>query len=602
MVALPAVHLEVNGVAITSQLPTLANLGSASSALPDGTEHLVLVVGNAADNDADVQAEVVLDVGGTPIARYNGSQGFAGGPAGALRAQQILAARVLTTGTGDTMQFRGAIGDADGDGSANLQALAIDITALPLDDGRYQAVSANTDTTTAGPAGASGWQTAHSLTFTPTRSGVHIVLASIEAVPDGAAGANEIQLRLTVDGTAVPGSTQEMNVAATPAGQSQGYLTFAVPDLAAASHTIAIQINGTGSAGNVDHRRGSIVVLEAALFEAYTTDEQSAGVTVATGGTAAITGIDTTLAAPAEARRILALACGPDQTGFWRQHQFALGDTPTLVTPGWGCATNDIGTGAGDDMMHSTGLYTADGVTTATRLRLQTSQFAPGNATTVVGQAAARASAGPFRLLALVLDVPDTGPVDIDLPAMADDIAGLSGTMSLQVEVLIMGDDELARLDGSLSLSLDLALPAMADALGGMGGTATMDVVGSASVDLPGMADALARLDGSATVDVVPPPSVDLPAMADALGGLTGSLSVDVVPVPSIDLPGMADALGGLGASLALVYDLALPGMSDALVRILGSLAPLSLEQGVTLVYPLTVTIVAPPRRTVEVL
>src|SRR5690606_26658949 len=94
------------------------------------------------------------------------------------------------------------------------------------------------------------------------------------------------------------------------------------------------------------------------------------------GVTDFVPGIDVTVPAPAEARRLVAIYAGPSQTGFWKQGQFVIG-TSTVISPGFGAATNDLGNTSIDDAMHDHGIYT-DAVEAETRIRVQYGQFGAG--------------------------------------------------------------------------------------------------------------------------------------------------------------------------------------------------------------------------------
>src|SRR5690606_6940870 len=128
----------VDGVTLTSVLPALADVGSASSALEAERTWQLLVSGNAYDPDANNIVELAATIGGTTVARYAGSQAFGASPAGALGAQQIAGAMLFVTGEAETPTLQWQGGSAgDGDGLASgMRLLAVDVTDIPLGNGR----------------------------------------------------------------------------------------------------------------------------------------------------------------------------------------------------------------------------------------------------------------------------------------------------------------------------------------------------------------------------------------------------------------------------------------------------------------------------------
>lgn len=584
MVAVASHVASVTGATLSSVLPTLADIGSASSALEAERTWQLLITGNAYDPDANQAASLALSIGSTVVARYLGSQAFGSSPAGALGAQQIAGAMLFATGEGETptMQWSGG-STTDGDGSGNGLAIAVDVTDIPLNNGRYSSQSANTDTADTGPGSGDGWTTVQTLTFTPTRTGAHFVLASMELVANGSATATQqTAARLVVDGTPVSGQATVMDIGPLPTTIQRGFLALFEDDLDGSEHVIELQVNGTLSSGNVNTRRRAIQVYESALWEAVLFAQQSEGLTLGAGVTNFVPGIDVTVPAPAEARRLVAIYAGPSQTGFWKQGQFVIGDS-TVISPGFGSATNDLGNAVGDDAMHDHGIYTAADVEAETRIRVQYGQFgAGGGGGMVVGQDVAVADAsGPGALLALVLDVtppedPEPGS-DQELPDMADDVGGMDGELTMRIEYFILADDEFGGMEGTLAMDVvpgePIPLPDMAGELGSMDGELSIFI----DQTLPGMAASIGGLGGYLLIDVEPSPGIEFPAMADSMGGVDGSLLMRVDQL----FPTMASAFGGMDGALtmAVVGDIELPNMVDMLGG-LGGLLMIDVVQG----------------------
>ncbi|MEL6705767.1 MAG: hypothetical protein AAFP15_15985 [Bacteroidota bacterium] len=524
MVAIGREFLQVEDQTLSA---TAGDVIATSGALSPGTQYLILASGSAQTTAAGQTSFANLTVGGTVYARQGSTQGFANPFAQTWHANSgpLGAVFSYTPAAADVMEFQAWTAVA-GSPSAYLQALALDMSNVPAS--AWQSYEgANSDTIVTTPGAAASWTTVDSAITVNSEGGRFLILASCEAVPT--ATADEISLRLVVDGVPTQGSLVRHDANPDPTNQVYGYLTHDIQTLAAGAHTVEIQAEGTGANGGVGHRRVRIHVLHESAFEDEDIQQDLLG-----GGNLASGPTDQIFAASAPTatvpRDYLLLAHTQKQVNYWTNNLILVNGS---YEPGggeiYGFSTSAIGLGnsATGDLLYEQGMHLALGLTSADTLGLRIRKTAGG--TVSYGDQTPRDEGqNELSLIAVRLEVADTG-------GDADGSGAASGTLTVgSVPVALSGS-----AGGTSSASGDLSRSAfMSGTLAGSSAASgTLNYVEQAQGDASGDADA----SGTLTVTTTTPLSGDAAGLS-AAGG-SGSL-VDAGQ-------GGSAGVGDLGGSLS---------------------------------------------------
>lgn len=411
--AIATVALDVQSYALTT---TANSVAGTSGTLTNGNTYLVIGQGNASTTSGsgtDVDAE--FHIGGTVFARMQSEHGpFS--PSGSLGSvsngglHSLGVAVTYTAGAGDDMEYQAWGGGASGE--ANGHWYALDLTNLVDETDRWHEESANSDTIVTTPAAASGYvDVGTALTFTPPDAGDYLIIASAEFVADGtAASSDEFDPQLTVGGTAVSGTNFLLDVGGR-ADTIQGYLVATVQTFTATSQTIAIQLNGTSSNGNIGARRIRIHAIRVASIDGSDVQElNDAAETVS--GTADADIMSGTFGNGTD--NYLIISRVTKQVSFWTEGYHLVGGTEQ-PTEGFGQGAGNFGLGAANDMAIDVGVSIASAPAASSALAYRISKVG-GGGDTDTGSDTARGG-GESSLIAIRLATPDAA---INLTPSAD--------------------------------------------------------------------------------------------------------------------------------------------------------------------------------------
>lgn len=405
MPAIARVDLAIDDHALTTTAGTSAGV---SSALTQGSEYLVFASGNAQNDNANDVTRTDFLVGGTVFGRASSSCAYP--PVGALggfqngATAQVGAVFAHTAGASEQLEFQTS-SDTAGQG-AQFRAVALDLSAVAAADWQ-SSEGPNSDTISDQPLVTDGWValdgSGGALTFTPTATGDWIIFASVEAVPQtGVAGTDELTLRLTVDGTTVSGTEIGGDVNPVPLDEIYGYFTHDVVSLTGAvSHTIQLEANGADGGGNIGFRRVRVHALRVGAFVAGAISQVvDAGETLT--GTASADILSTTLSM-SQSGDYLVFGRGQKSVSYWSDANILVNGTPSLAD-GYGSAGDDLGTGAGDDLLYEQGMHIAAGLQNGDTLGVRISKVGGGNSNNY-GADIARAGGGDLSLIAMRLEI-----------------------------------------------------------------------------------------------------------------------------------------------------------------------------------------------------
>lgn len=414
MPALANVRLAVDGVTGIGAAP--GTIGSPSAALTSGRSWLVFARGNCRGTGAGSGgsfATLDLEIGGVPWARKDAAPSFGSPSFGAADSAQLAAVFLVADGDGDAMTFEASEESADGS-ATSCRALAIDVTDIPDEAGRWHYQTANTDSIVDTPPDGSGWVAMVSdrggtpvpveLAVTPTRSGPALAIWSLEVAPGPTATeADQQSVRATVDGVAVDGS--ELGCGSGVSGvnriASKGYVFVAEVDLVdGVEIVLALELNGSDGNGLVGYRRARLHLLEAEAFEGADLQvDEGSGATAATGATVDVSGLGVTVV-PASSADYLLLAVGQGQFAAWPRAHIRTGGATNLLPDGAADAAAGTGTGGADDM---TLAFLCEVATIASSTTVGMRVEAGAGVTSTWGEDCARAGSGPIRVAALRL-------------------------------------------------------------------------------------------------------------------------------------------------------------------------------------------------------
>lgn len=558
MPSIARVDLAIDDHALTTTAGTSAG---TSSALTQGAEYLVLASGNAQNGNANDVTHADFLVGGTVFGRASSSCAYA--PSSSLSGlqngatTQIGAVFAHTAAASEQLEFQ-AWSDSAGQGG-QFRAVALDLSDLATDDWQ-QSEGPNSDTITDQPLSTDGWialdASGGALTFTPPTTGDWLVFASVEAVPQtGVGAADEIAIRLTVDGALVSGTQTGGDVNPVPLDEVYGYFTHDVVSLAGgSSHTIQLEANGASGGGNVGFRR---VRVHALRVEAFT----PGGVVQVTDAGEILTGTASSDILPvtlsmSQAGDYLVFARGQKSVTFWSDANILVNSSPAL-NDGYGIAGDDLGTGAADDLLYEQGMHIASGLTNGDSLGVRISKVGGANSNNYGGDIT-RAGGGDLSLIAFRLEtyinrplLGTTTPTQSDIAAMIVERA-LSGTSAAPTS----GDAALLSSDGPT----DYAITAMASTLQPDFGRLTMDPIlqnvisGPIEAHYPGTSESLPWYCNEADSAVTLVERVKRPAITNGTTVVLPEGAPDMNSVASVSLeywdpadPGTWTAIAGTG-------------------------------------------------------
>ena len=404
MPAIARVDLAIDDHALTTTAGTSAGV---SSALTQGSEYLVLASGNAQNGNANDVTQADFLVGGTVFSRSSSSCAYS--PVAALGGRQngataqIGAVFAHTAGVSEQLEFQ-ASSDTAGEG-AQFRAVALDLSAVAAADWQ-RSEGPNNDTISDQPLVTDGWVALDSsggaLTFTPAATGDWLIFASVEAVPQtGVGGADELTLRLTVDGTTLSGTEIGGDVNPVPLDEVYGYFTHDVVSLTGgAAHTIQLEANGADGGGNIGFRRVRVHALRVGAFVSGAVSQVVDAGEVLTG-TASADILPLTLSMAASGDYLL-FARGQKSVTYWSDANILVNGTPSLGD-GYGSAGDNLGIGAGNDLLYEQGMHIASGLQDGDALGVRISKVGGGNSNNF-GSDIVRAGGGDLSLIALRLE------------------------------------------------------------------------------------------------------------------------------------------------------------------------------------------------------
>mgnify|MGYP000155923555 CR=1 FL=1 len=410
---------------------TAGTSAGVSSPLSQGVEYLVLASGNAQNGNVNEVTESSLLVGGTIFSRSSSSCTYA--PSGSLgglqngATAQIGAAFSYTAGASDQLEFQ-ASSDSAGQG-AQFRAVALDMSGFAASDWQH-AEGPNSDTISDQPLATDGWvaldASGGALTFTPPATGDWLIFASAEAVPQtGVVGQNEVTIRTTVDGVTVSGTETGGDVNGVPLQEVYGYFTHDIVSLAGgASHTIQVEANGASGGGNIGFRRVRVHAIRVGAFVSGAVQQVTDAGEVLSG-TASSDVLPLTLSMTASAD-YLVFARGQKSVTYWSDANILLNGALAL-SDGFGIAGDDLGIGAGDDLLYEQGLMIAPGLVDGDTLGVRISKVGGGGSNNY-GSDIVRAGGGDASLIALRLELDGTPPHP--LTGTSSDTSSDSATLS----------------------------------------------------------------------------------------------------------------------------------------------------------------------------
>jgi len=313
--------------------PTTPAAGT-SAALPDSTEMMVLAIGQARNDGGSHQGELEARVGSTRIGLVAHRSTFNGGN-GATGGGQLFAARRITTGVGDALNFRRRSSSA-GNGTllGSLRAVAWPLTNIPASL-RHHSESPNDDAAASQPPDVAEWapvgaEGAGQLRFTPTATGDYLVLASCELFPlAGMPAFRSLTARLayrevsTPTWTFVDANDYYLRDPDPSIGTSRACQGFAerVTLTAGTEYVIAILADGEQANGLMGVGRIGVHAFAPGTYESVVDAEVGA---TAVGGSATLdVGGAAVTASPSGTRSFVALstfATAGAGIGFWTDH------------------------------------------------------------------------------------------------------------------------------------------------------------------------------------------------------------------------------------------------------------------------------------------
>lgn len=396
---------------VTADYATPGNTGTASGSLTQNAPYLILASGQARNLGAGIGESLNLLVGGTVRARMGAQMPFGSPSFDGVDAPQCACASLYTpSGASETLQWQAGDDALDGR-TGSCVAVALNLSGIPNNDGRYHQEGTNSDTIVTTPT--SGFTTLDSaFTFTPTRSGSHVFFISFEAVANAgtAVDTDRISVRVQRDGSTLDGSTfnQSLGWTGTRYLTTMGVVWFSrrITLTAGVSTTITVQADGTASNGNVGYRRVRIHALETNLIEDddFQVATNTAGHTEASGGASNISGTSITMNPPAS-RDYLILGEAQGQFSAWPRLFMRVGASTDLPTSGFVNAAVNTGTGATDDMTLSCGVERVSSVSSSTTVQLRAE--AGAGSTTLYGDACSRSDGADINMLAMRLATRD---------------------------------------------------------------------------------------------------------------------------------------------------------------------------------------------------
>lgn len=523
MPAIAHVDLAVDNASNNATTPTA--IGSASAALTNGAPTLVFAMGHASTTGGG-GAHLDLQIGGVTVAAMAQIQNFGANHdiETAFSGQaQIKTCYLHTPASGsETMQFRGWCDDT-GFVAHACRAYALDVSDIPENDGRWHEQTANSDTIVDVPT--SGWEVVGNvLTVTAPRTGSYILIGACEAVGDTSGDfIDAVHVRLTQDGTPLPGSHHDAAMGPDPDGVIPWMATRIVSLTASTEYDFAVEANGTDSAGNHGYRRIRLHLIEVARIEDADVqqDLDTVGLNIPTSGTDDAD-ILITLDPPAS-RDYLIIGGYQHQASWWSRGQFTVDGS--TVDDGFACSLYDIGLGATNDLSRTTGMYVLSGVSTETDVGLRF-ELGPG-ATGAGGQAnfgdaCAHADAADITVIAIRLATASSDT--IEEPA-SQRLRFQDGTPTLvQALTLAPASQRLRMQEGAPSLIRALTLSPSSERVRFSVGTAAL-VLGART--LAPASERLRIRDGAATLVA----AYTLTPASERLRMRTGATSLVLGPV-----------------------------------------------------------------------